>query len=77
MPAENIASATLDWNDDNQNNVDCFEDIQMVLDASQEKVTLDKILLSPKRLSYILRNKKMKQVVLVQINLLLRCCCQI
>lgn len=63
MPAENIASATLDWNDDNQNNVDCFEDIQMVLDASQEKVTLDKILLSPKRLSYILRNKKMKQVV--------------
>lgn len=63
MPAENIASATLNWNDDNQNNVDCFEDIQMILDASQEKVTLDKILLSPKRLSYILRNKKMKQVV--------------
>lgn len=63
MPAENIASVTLDWTDGNQNNVDCFEDIQMVLDASQDKVTLEKILLSPKRLSYILRNKKMKQAV--------------
>ena len=63
MPAGNIASATLDWTDTNQNNVDCFEDIQMILDAAQDKVTFEKILLSPKRLSYILRNKKMKQVV--------------
>lgn len=63
MSAENIASATLDWTDTNQNNVDCFEDIQMILDAAQDKVTFEKILLSPKRLSYILRNKKMKQVV--------------
>lgn len=63
MPSGNIASATLYWTDTNQNNVDCFEDIQMILDAAQDKVTFEKILLSPKRLSYILRNKKMKQVV--------------
>lgn len=63
MPNGNIASTTLPWTDKNQNNVDCFEDIQMVLDAAQDKVTFEKILLSPKRLSYILRNKKMKQAV--------------
>jgi hypothetical protein len=35
----------------------------MILDAAQDKVTFDRILLSQSRLSYILRNKKMKMAV--------------
>lgn len=58
MPAENIASVTTSWTDANKDTVDCFEDIQEILDAAQDKVVFDKILLSQKRLSYILRNKK-------------------
>lgn len=63
MPTDNQASVTTGWTDGNQSTVDCFEDIQDILDAAQDKVTFDKILLAPKRLSYILRNKKMKQVI--------------
>ena len=63
MPPENIASVTLDWKDTNKNNVDPFEDIQGVVDAAQDKVTFDKILMSPARLSYLLKSRKMKQVI--------------
>ncbi len=63
MPPENIASVTLDWTDTNKDNVDPFEDIQGVVDAAQDKVTFDKILMSPARLSYLLKSKKMKQVI--------------
>lgn len=63
MPNENIASVTTDWTAANQNNVDALEDIQAVLDAAQDKVEFEKILLSPARLSYILRNRKMKLAV--------------
>lgn len=63
MPPENIASVTLDWTDTNKNNVDPFEDIQGVVDAAQDKVTFDKILMSPVRLSYLLKSRKMKQVI--------------
>ena len=63
MPPENIASVTLDWTDTNKNNVDPFEDIQGVVDAAQDKVTFDKILMSPARLSYLLKSRKMKQVI--------------
>ena len=63
MPPENIASVTLDWTDTNKANVDPFEDIQGVVDAAQDKVTFDKILMSPARLSYLLKNRKMKQVI--------------
>ena len=44
-------------------NVDPFEDIQGVVDAAQDKVTFDKILMSPARLSYLLKSRKMKQVI--------------
>lgn len=64
MPPENIASVTLDWTDTNKDNVDPFEDIQGVVDAAQDKVTFDKILMSPARLSYLLKSRKMKQVIL-------------
>lgn len=63
MPPENIASVTLDWTDTNKDNVDPFEDIQGVVDAAQDKVTFDKILMSPSRLSYLLKSRKMKQVI--------------
>lgn len=63
MPPENIASVTLDWTETNKNNVDPFEDIQGVVDAAQDKVTFDKILMSPARLSYLLKSRKMKQVI--------------
>lgn len=63
MPPENIASVTLGWKDTNKDNVDPFEDIQGVVDAAQDKVTFDKILMSPARLSYLLKSRKMKQVI--------------
>lgn len=63
MPSENIASVTLDWTGTNKDNVDPFEDIQGVVDAAQDKVTFEKILMSPARLSYLLKSKKMKQVI--------------
>lgn len=63
MPHGNIASATLDWTDTNKDNVDPFEDIQDIVDAAQDKVTFDRILMSPARLSYLLKSRKMKQVV--------------
>lgn len=63
MPPENIASVTLDWTDTNKDDVDPFEDIQGVVDAAQDKVTFDKILMSPARLSYLLKSRKMKQVI--------------
>ena len=63
MPQENIATADTQWTEGNIDTVDVFEDIQGVVDAAQEKVTFDRILLDQKRLSYILRSKKMKQVI--------------
>ena len=63
MPSENIATAKTLWTDGNKDTVDTLEDIQAILDAAQDKVTFDRILLSQKRLSYILRNKKMKLAV--------------
>ena len=63
MPPENIASVTLDWTDTNKDNVDPFEDIQGVVDAAQDKVTFDRIVMSPARLSYLLKSRKMKQVI--------------
>lgn len=63
MPPENIASVTLDWTDTNKDNVDPFEDIQGIVDAAQDKVTFDRILMSPARLSYLLKSRKMKQVI--------------
>ena len=55
MPEENKAEVTLDWNDSNKGTVDCFEDIQAVVDSAQDKVTFSKMLMSPARLSYMLK----------------------
>lgn len=63
QPAENIASATTQWTDGNIDSVDCFGDIQSIIDAAQDKVVFSKILLSPSMLSYICRSKKIKQML--------------
>lgn len=63
QPAENIASATTPWTDENIETVDCFADIQAILDAAQDKVVFDKILCAPAIISYICRSKKMKQMI--------------
>ncbi len=63
QPKSNLAYVTSLWNDTNIDTVDCFEDIQGVIDAAQDKVVFEKILLSPAKLSYILRSKKIKQMI--------------
>jgi hypothetical protein len=63
MPSDNKAMVTTSWTAENINTVDCFEDMQAILDTAQDKVVLSKILLSQSKLSYILRNKKMRTAI--------------
>lgn len=63
QPALNIASSTTPWISDNIETVDCFDDIQGIIDAAQDKVVFGKILCAPSVISYICRSKKIKQMV--------------
>ena len=63
QPADNIATATTPWIDDNLETVDCFDDIQGIIDAAQDKVVFKTILCAPAIISYICRSKKIKQMV--------------
>lgn len=63
QPSENIASSDKEWTKDNLETVDCFEDIQAILDAAQDKVQLDKILCAPSATAYMCRSKKIKQMI--------------
>lgn len=63
MPVSNKASVTTSWTAGNAATVNCFNDIQDVVNAAGNKVTFAKILLSQSKLSYILRNSNLKQVV--------------
>lgn len=63
QPAENIATSKTAWTAANIDTVDCFEDIQAILDASQDKVQLDNILCAPSATAYMCRTKKIKQMV--------------
>lgn len=63
QPAENIASSTKAWTDANLDTVDCFEDIQAIIDAAQDKTVFGKALLAPALISYMSRSKKMKQMI--------------
>lgn len=63
QPADNIASATTQWTDANIETVDCFEDVQGIIDSAQDKVKFGKILCAPDRISYMCRSKKMKQMI--------------
>ena len=63
QPAENIASAKTAWTSGNIETVDCFEDIQAIIDAAQDKVTFAKVLCAPALISYMCRSKKIKQMI--------------
>lgn len=63
QPTTNIATALTGWTLENADKVDCFEDIQAILDASQNKVALSKALLSPALVTYMCRTKKIKQMI--------------
>lgn len=63
QPSENIATVNTAWTAENIDTVDCFEDIQAVLDAAQDKVVLDRILCAPAIISYICRSKQMKKMI--------------
>lgn len=43
--------------------MDCFEDIQSIIDAAQDKVVFGKVLCAPSLISYMCRSKKMKQMI--------------
>ena len=63
QPAENIASAETSWTAENVDTVDCFEDIQAIIDAAQDKVVFSKVLCAPSLISYMCRSKKIKQMI--------------
>ena len=63
QPAENVATAATAWTEENKETVDCFEDIQAVIDAAQDKVQFAKILCAPAQIAYICRSKKVKQMI--------------
>lgn len=63
QPEANIAASKTQWTDANIETVDCFEDIQAILDAAQDKVEFEKILCAPSRVSYMQRSKKLKQMI--------------
>lgn len=64
QPEDNIWKRTIEWNAaTSSDDVDCFADIQKVIDAAQDRVEFAEILLSPARLSYICRSKKLRQLI--------------
>ena len=63
QPADNIASSKTAWTDENIEAVDCFEDIQGIIDDAQDKVVFSKILCAPALISYMCRSKKMRQMI--------------
>lgn len=63
QPAGNIGKATTKWTDANIDSVDPMEDIQAILDVADDVTVLDRILISPAKMSYLCRSKKMKQMI--------------
>lgn len=63
QPGENIATVSKSWTVENLSTVDCFEDIQAILDAAQNKTVLAKILCAPSVISYICRSAMMKKMI--------------
>lgn len=63
QPSENIASAKTEWNTENIDTVDCFEDIQAIIDAAQDKVVFAKVLCAPSLISYMCRSKMIRKMI--------------
>lgn len=63
MPMENRMAVTVAWDDAHKDTVDCFEDIQLMLELASQKTVIDKILIDQSVMSYMLRSKKMKLIL--------------
>lgn len=63
QPEDNIATSKTAWTTDNINTVDCFEDIQAIIDAAQDKVVFESILCAPSVISYMCRTKLIKSMI--------------
>ena len=63
QPADNIATSKTEWKEENIDTVDCFEDVQAIIEAAQDKTVLAKCLLAPSKIAYMCRSKKMKQMI--------------
>lgn len=63
QPGTNIAQSTVAWTQSNMDVVDPFDDIQGIIDAASDKAVFKEILCAPALISYMMRSKKMKQVM--------------
>ena len=63
QPTDNIAKSITAWTKANLATVDCFEDIQAVLDAAADSVVFKKILLAPALISYMCRTTNIKKMI--------------
>lgn len=63
QPEENIAASKTEWTLENLSVVDCFEDVQAILDAAQDKVSFDSILCAPSAISYMCRTRLIKLMI--------------
>jgi hypothetical protein len=63
QPSENIATSTIAWTKANLATVDCFEDIQAMIDAAADSVAFKKIMLAPALISYMCRTTNIKKMI--------------
>jgi hypothetical protein len=63
QPSNNILTVNTPWTEQNINDVDPFEDLSEMLDKADETISVSKLLISPAKLSYIMRAPKMRQAV--------------
>lgn len=64
MPNENkFAVSKKAWTPENLETIDLWPDIEQVLDAAEDIVEIDEILGSPDKINYILRARKVKQMI--------------
>ena len=64
QPAGNILTVDTAWTEENIANVDPFQDLSEMLEVANETVPVSKLLISPAKLSYLMRAPKMRQAVL-------------
>lgn len=63
QPTDNIKTPTTHWTKENQGTVDCFEDIQGIIDLAQDKTVFGKILCAPSLISYICRASNTRKMI--------------
>lgn len=63
QPAGNVATSTTAWTPANAATVDCFEDIQGVLDAAEDNVQIAKILASPAVIAYMCKSANVHKAI--------------